>query len=108
MCNNGLQAYRLAARRAGILLRLFLFDWYPTASNMTRVKSVVLGLLLSKAFALPHSSPIDRRQASERRDTADRAQAVVEAFRTAWDGYHKFAFPHDELHPVSNTSSDSR
>ncbi|KAF2092100.1 glycoside hydrolase family 47 protein [Saccharata proteae CBS 121410] len=37
-----------------------------------------------------------------------RADAVKEAFEFAWDGYYKYAFPHDELHPVSNGYGDSR
>ena len=37
-----------------------------------------------------------------------RADAVKEAFQHAWDGYMKYAFPHDELHPVSNGYGDSR
>lgn len=38
----------------------------------------------------------------------ERAQAVVDAFRTAWDGYYTYAFPNDELKPVSNSFSNSR
>lgn len=38
----------------------------------------------------------------------ERAAAVKEAFQFAWDGYYEYAFPHDELHPVSNGYSDSR
>ncbi|TQS34146.1 hypothetical protein Golomagni_05484, partial [Golovinomyces magnicellulatus] len=37
-----------------------------------------------------------------------RADAVKEAFKHAWDGYYKFAFPKDELLSVSNGSSNSR
>lgn len=37
-----------------------------------------------------------------------RAHAIKEAFQHAWDGYMKYAFPHDELHPVSNGYGDSR
>lgn len=37
-----------------------------------------------------------------------RADAVREAFRFAWKGYHKFAFPNDELLPVSNGFANSR
>ncbi|RKF62525.1 Mannosyl-oligosaccharide alpha-1,2-mannosidase [Erysiphe neolycopersici] len=37
-----------------------------------------------------------------------RADAVKEAFRFAWNGYHKFAFPNDELLPVSNGFGNSR
>lgn len=37
-----------------------------------------------------------------------KADAVKEAFQHAWNGYMKYAFPHDELHPVSNGHGDSR
>jgi mannosyl-oligosaccharide alpha-1,2-mannosidase len=37
-----------------------------------------------------------------------RAQAVVDAFRVSWDGYYEYAFPLDELKPVTNGSSNSR
>lgn len=38
----------------------------------------------------------------------DRADAVKAAFQLSWDGYYKYAFPHDSLKPVSNTFSDDR
>lgn len=41
-------------------------------------------------------------------DSNYRAEAVKEAFQHAWQGYRKYAFPHDELHPVSNSYGDSR
>jgi mannosyl-oligosaccharide alpha-1,2-mannosidase len=37
---------------------------------------------------------------------ADRAAAVKNTFQIAWDGYYKHAFPHDQLHPLDNTSDD--
>ncbi|POS88092.1 hypothetical protein EPUL_000338 [Erysiphe pulchra] len=37
-----------------------------------------------------------------------RADAVKEAYRFAWNGYHKFAFPNDELLPLSNGFANSR
>ncbi|KAL5334898.1 mannosyl-oligosaccharide alpha-1,2-mannosidase 1B [Aspergillus crustosus] len=37
-----------------------------------------------------------------------RADAVKEAFSHAWDGYYKYAFPNDELHPVSNGYGNTR
>jgi mannosyl-oligosaccharide alpha-1,2-mannosidase len=65
----------------------------------------VLGLVGSAA-AYPY------REAGTllRRDpgTQAKADAVKEAFQHAWDGYSKYAFPHDELHPVSNGYGDSR
>ncbi|KAI6250053.1 putative mannosyl-oligosaccharide alpha-1,2-mannosidase 1B [Erysiphe necator] len=37
-----------------------------------------------------------------------RADAVREAFRFAWNGYTQYAFPNDELLPVSNGFANSR
>ncbi|KAE8144172.1 putative mannosyl-oligosaccharide alpha-1,2-mannosidase 1B [Aspergillus avenaceus] len=37
-----------------------------------------------------------------------RADAVKAAFVHAWDGYSKYAYPNDELHPISNGSGNSR
>ncbi|KAL4787450.1 glycoside hydrolase [Aspergillus varians] len=37
-----------------------------------------------------------------------RADDIKEAFSHAWDGYYEYAFPHDELHPISNGYGDSR
>ncbi|KAL4934827.1 mannosyl-oligosaccharide alpha-1,2-mannosidase 1B [Aspergillus oleicola] len=37
-----------------------------------------------------------------------RADAVKEAFSHAWDGYYKYAFPNDELRPISNGYGNSR
>lgn len=45
---------------------------------------------------------------SHKKTSQERAAGVKEAFQFAWDGYYKYAFPHDELHPVSNSYSDSR
>lgn len=38
----------------------------------------------------------------------DRADAIKDAFLFGWDGYYKYAFPHDELEPVTNGYSDPR
>lgn len=43
-----------------------------------------------------------------RSNNQQKADAVKEAFQHAWNGYMKYAFPHDELHPVSNGYGDSR
>lgn len=72
---------------------------------MTRIKSVILGVLLPVTLAHPTYTN-DRRK--DDASSAERAQSVIDAFRVSWDGYHTYAFPHDELHPVSNGFSDSR
>ena len=41
-------------------------------------------------------------------DQNERADAVIEMFRFAWDGYYQYAFPHDDLLPKNNSFSDSR
>jgi mannosyl-oligosaccharide alpha-1,2-mannosidase len=64
----------------------------------------VLGLVGSAA-AYPRGAGALTRRGS---DIQAKADAVKEAFQHAWDGYSKYAFPHDELHPVSNTYGDSR
>ncbi|KAL2838035.1 glycoside hydrolase [Aspergillus pseudoustus] len=42
------------------------------------------------------------------RSDGSRADAIKEAFSHAWDGYYEYAFPHDELHPISKGYGDSR
>ncbi|KAH8897012.1 glycoside hydrolase [Thozetella sp. PMI_491] len=38
----------------------------------------------------------------------DRAAAVKQTFQISWDGYYKYAFPHDSLRPQTNEWSDDR
>ncbi|GFF23440.1 probable mannosyl-oligosaccharide alpha-1,2-mannosidase 1B [Aspergillus udagawae] len=57
--------------------------------------------LVNSSLALPQALPAEE-------DVSSRAAAVKEAFSHAWDGYMKYAFPHDELHPISNGYGDSR
>jgi mannosyl-oligosaccharide alpha-1,2-mannosidase len=38
----------------------------------------------------------------------DRGEAIKTAFDFAWDGYYRYAFPHDELKPLSNSPGYSR
>ena len=78
---------------------------------MARLTYALLAFLLSPALALPHNSLINLKQPKQQnqaRKAEDRAQAVIDAFRVSWEGYYEHAFPNDELHPVSNTSSNSR
>lgn len=37
-----------------------------------------------------------------------RANAVKHAFQVSWDGYYKYAFPHDSLKPIVNSYEDDR
>jgi hypothetical protein len=79
-----------------------------------------LGLLAVAAAvvsALPSNTPLDlpinndvKRQYYEPPpvNTDRRAQAVVDVFRTSWEGYYTYAFPMDELRPVNNSGSNSR
>jgi mannosyl-oligosaccharide alpha-1,2-mannosidase len=69
--------------------------------------SLALAALLPAVLALPANTP-DNLQYTRRQDATDRAQAVVDVFRTSWAGYYEYAFPNDELKPVSNGFSNSR
>jgi mannosyl-oligosaccharide alpha-1,2-mannosidase len=64
-------------------------------------------LVLPTVLALPANTPADLHY-SRRQYATDRAQAVVDVFRVSWDGYYAYAFPNDELKPVSNGFSNSR
>ena len=69
-------------------------------------------VLLPSVLALPSNSPLDlpSQHVAKRQYDApvDRAQAVVDTFKLSWEGYYKYAFPNDELKPVTNNFSNSR
>ena len=76
-------------------------------------------LLAAPAFAAPEYRDGPKRNGNliraeypraedKKTKEARRAAAVVEGFRHAWAGYKEYAFPNDELHPVSNTFGNSR
>lgn len=56
-------------------------------------------------FVDRHPGTIRRRAHQTNQEKAD---AVKEAFKFAWDGYRKYAYPNDELRPVTNTPANSR
>lgn len=75
-----------------------------------QLPGVALLGLLTQADGLPASEM--------RRDNFDvppeysanptRAAAVKAAFARSWNGYYKYAFPHDSLKPISNRWDDDR
>jgi hypothetical protein len=80
--------------------------------DMARITSaIVLTASFLGTLALPQNIPRELKAFGKRNDlppAEERAQAVVDTFRTAWAGYYKYAFPNDELKPVSNGFSNSR
>ncbi|KAF4637790.1 hypothetical protein G7Y89_g289 [Cudoniella acicularis] len=75
------------------------------------ISAVPVLAILPLALAVPVSDEHLQSRQSRRDDhvlNRQRADAVKEAFTFAWNGYKKYAFPHDELHPISNGYSDSR
>ncbi|KAI9876101.1 MAG: maturation of Asn-linked oligosaccharides protein [Pleopsidium flavum] len=73
--------------------------------------TVGLLILIPGSYALPGPRPSLRSRAGRPENSTlnrDRADAVKAAFTFAWDGYYKYCFGHDELHPVTNTCGDSR
>jgi mannosyl-oligosaccharide alpha-1,2-mannosidase len=70
----------------------------------------VLGLLVIPSVASPFP---DKSQQLPKRDVQfrvqkSRANAVKEAFQFAWDGYYTYAFPADELNPITRDKGYSR
>ena len=70
----------------------------------------IVALLSLTTLAIPHGHNLMERQGRPDNHTLnrERADAVKATFEIAWAGYKKYAFPHDELHPISNSYSDSR
>ncbi|EME40718.1 glycoside hydrolase family 47 protein [Dothistroma septosporum NZE10] len=58
--------------------------------------------------AYPKQRGPDYDYTSFPQDQQERADAVIEQFRFAWDGYYQYAYPHDSLQPVNNTYRDDR
>jgi len=77
---------------------------------------LVTGLAVLGGAATVLASAITPRQHRPRQASfqpqntteSERAAAVIEAFRHAWGGYFQYAFPNDQLNPVTNTSSNPR
>lgn len=67
---------------------------------MARFTTLVLG---TAVFSISSALPTDTTH-----HRSARAQAVVDAFKTSWEGYYTYAFPNDELKPVTNGFSNSR
>jgi mannosyl-oligosaccharide alpha-1,2-mannosidase len=67
--------------------------------------AAVLALAAQTVVGVPAHAP---KYDTNSKLSNERAAGVKEAFQFAWDGYYKYAFPHDELHPISNSYSDSR
>lgn len=73
-----------------------------------RVASLSIAALGLTGSALAYPYPDTEAVVREQSTSQQKADAVKEAFQHAWNGYMKYAFPHDELHPVSNGYGDSR
>jgi hypothetical protein len=81
--------------------------WLKRVTVSMKPHSLALAAVLPAALALPANTPAGLKY-TRRQYATDRAQAVVDVFRTSWDGYYEYAFPNDELKPVTNGFSNSR
>lgn len=71
--------------------------------RLDKSQIVLLGLA-GTAYAHPRPKAHNKRVEAD----TEKADAVKDVFKTAWEGYYKYAFPHDNLHPVSNGYDDDR
>jgi hypothetical protein len=71
-------------------------------TDIMRFQAIVLGLV-GQAVALPS---LTNRQDGPSNEL--KAYAVKEAFQISWRGYYEYAFPSDNLLPVTNTADNDR
>jgi mannosyl-oligosaccharide alpha-1,2-mannosidase len=74
---------------------------------LTYVIAFLVLTLAQNSVAAPVSEPVRKKDIQYRYEPL-RANAVKDAFQFAWDGYEKYAFPSDELHPLSKGKGNSR
>lgn len=89
VARRGISIRHLASVLAGSLVLWTLYHNYLGASETLFPREYVV-------FWPPESPEI----------WADRAAQVKNAFAHAYHGYERYAFPHDELRPLSNRSID--
>ncbi|CZT04889.1 related to class I alpha-mannosidase 1B [Rhynchosporium agropyri] len=76
--------------------------------HFSQVVVPVIALFTGSSQAAPHEDPMTRQSRPDNHTlNRERADAVKASFQFAWDGYEKYAFPNDELNPVSNNFSNS-
>lgn len=82
---------------------------------MPRFQCLAIGAIcVSSVYTLPTNAPqhldfeATVKEAYDVPLAVDRAQAVVDTFKLSWEGYYTYAFPNDELKPVTNGFSNSR
>ena len=68
--------------------------------------------LASQSTASPHprgaNSQTHNARAITYQHNTTRSNAVKQTFQISWDGYYKYAFPHDSLLPQTNGYDDDR
>lgn len=82
--------------------------WQRQKEHNPVAEESLINLPSGKAKALPkvqYKFPTESR--TERSDRQGKQAMIREAFKHAWQGYVQHAMPHDELLPLSNSSSDS-
>jgi mannosyl-oligosaccharide alpha-1,2-mannosidase len=80
---------------------------YPGPFALSAVALSVVSALSTDRFQdVPHAT-YGKRQYSTI-PPAERAQAVVDTFKLSWEGYYRYAFPNDELKPVTNSFGNSQ
>lgn len=86
----------------------------PTAAFLAASALTLTRVVTATPFPQPQQKHIGTAGDSEAAyqpeaiTNQDRRDAVKQAFQVSWDGYYKYAFPHDSLKPVSNSYEDDR
>ncbi|KAK3504135.1 mannosyl-oligosaccharide alpha-1,2-mannosidase precursor [Neurospora crassa] len=102
----------------GIVIKSIIM--YPKFNNVGPAAFLVSALTLTQVVtATPFSPPRQKNigtsddsaaaaSSSQAASNQERRDAVKQAFQISWDGYYKYAFPHDSLRPVTNSYEDDR
>ncbi|EGO53971.1 mannosyl-oligosaccharide alpha-1,2-mannosidase precursor [Neurospora tetrasperma FGSC 2508] len=118
----GLSFTSVSLASADIVIGIVINIMYPKFNNVGPAAFLVGALTLTQVVtATPFSPPRQKNigtsddsaaasssSSSQTASNQERRDAVKQAFQISWDGYYKYAFPHDSLRPVTNSYEDDR
>lgn len=92
-------------------------DWRPQDGTQPRWKKPqehfplspqkVIGLPTNKPVVLPKVQVVSQKESpAQKKDRISKLNTVKSSFLHAWNGYKKYALPHDEVKPLTKTFAD--
>lgn len=75
---------------------------------MVRLSVWALSAALLSAVSAAPAQPQRGGEKRQYDSPVNRSQAVVDTFKLSWEAYYQYAFPNDELYPITNSFGNSR